>query len=92
MNKTNRRLQLEKIEQVEKKLKARKQKIINGMKSEQRKADTRRKILIGSIIIKDASNNATQQDNIKLKVSRLSERDQKVFESLFESWSDEQGA
>ena len=90
MNKTKRELQLEKIEQTEKRLMARKQKIMNGMKSEQRKADTRRKILIGGFIIKNASNNITQQNKIRSAVSRFSERDQKVFESLFASWSDQQ--
>ncbi len=90
MNKTNRSLQLEKIERVENRLKARKQKIINGMRSDQRKEDTRRKILLGSIMMKAASENESSRNQIKSMVAMMSDRDKKVFETLFESWADQQ--
>ena len=91
MNKINRTLQLEKIEQVENRLKARKQKMTNSIKSGQRKQKTRMKILLGSLLLKEASTNpAVQGIILKQMVSRLSERDQKVFKPLFESWSNQQ--
>jgi len=86
MSKTTRALQLEKIEQVENRLKARKQKIINGMRSEQRKVDTRRKILLGSVMLKSASESELSRNKVKNLVAVMNDRDQMVFETLFETW------
>lgn len=90
MSNTSRDLQLEKIELAEKRLMARKQKITNSIRTDKRKQDTRMKILLGSFWLKKASNNPTVQGRVKQMVSTLSERDQKVFKALFESWSDQQ--
>jgi len=86
MNNTNRKSQLEKLEQTENRLKARKQKIINSMKNDKRKLDTRMKILLGSIMLKVASESEISRKSIRKMVSMLKDRDQKVFETLFESW------
>jgi len=89
MNKTKRELQLEKIEQTEKRLMARKQNIKNIIRNDKRKQETRMKILLGSYVLKRASNTPKAQGRVKEMVSSFSERDQKVFEPLFESWSDQ---
>jgi len=87
MSNTNREAQLEKIEQAEKKLLAKKQRITNIIKTDKRKAETRMKILLGSILLKGASEDEPARQEIKTMVSLLSERDQKAFSVLFESWN-----
>jgi len=87
MRNRNRKLQLEKLEQAENRLKARKQKLINSMKNDKRKLDTRMKILLGSIMLKAASESELSRQKIRNMVATLNERDQKAFETLFESWS-----
>jgi len=89
MSNTNRKSQLEKLEQAENRLRARKQKLLNSMKKDQRKLDTRMKILLGSIMLKAASESESSRQIIRNMVSILNERDQKVFEILFESWSNQ---
>jgi len=86
MSKTIRALQLEKIKQAENRLKTRKQKIIHSIRTEQRKEDTRRKILLGSVMLKAASESKPSRIQIKQMVADMNERDQKVFEPLFETW------
>jgi len=87
MSNRNRESQLERLEQAENRLKARKQKLINSMKNDKRKLDTRMKILLGSIMLKVALENKSSRQNIRNMVAILNERDQKTFETLFESWS-----
>jgi len=89
MSNNNRKQQLEKIEQAENRLQARKQRITNSLKTEQRKLDTRMKILLGSIFLKAAHDDKAVQDEIKKAVLTLSIRDQKAFGTLFESWSNQ---
>jgi len=89
MSNNNRKQQLEKIEQAENRLQARKQRITNSIKTEQRKLDTRMKILLGSLFLKAAQDDGNVQDRVKKAVLTLSIRDQKVFETLFESWSNQ---
>jgi len=86
MGRTSREEQLVKIEQAEKKLQARKQRINSCIKTDGRKQDTRRKILIGSHVLKQASDNPNHQAAIRKAVGQFSERDQAVFDSLFEQW------
>jgi len=89
MSNNNRKQQLEKIEQAENRLQARKQRITNSIKTEQRKLDTRMKIILGSLLLKAAKDDGDVQDEIKKTVSTLSIRDQKAFGTLFESWSNQ---
>ena len=86
MSNKNKKSQLEKIEQSENRLKARKQKLINSMKSDKRKQDTRMKILLGSYLLKQAFDHPNKQDVVRRIVGQFSERDQVVFDSLFELW------
>jgi len=86
MSNTNRKSQLEKLEQAENRLNARKQKLINSMKNDKRKLDTRMKILLGAIVLKSASESDRARQVVRKMVSGLNERDQKSFETLFESW------
>jgi len=89
MSNNKRKQQLEKIEQAENRLQARKQRITNSIKTEQRKLDTRMKIILGSLLLKAAKDDGDVQDEIKKTVSTLSIRDQKAFGTLFESWSNQ---
>jgi len=86
MSNTNRKSQLEKIEQAEKRLKARKHNIINKLKTDKRKLDTRMKVLLGAIVLKKASDSERSRQGVIKIVSSLNKRDQKAFETLFESW------
>jgi len=86
MSNTNRKSQLEKLEQAENRLNARKQKLINSMKNDKRKLDTRMKILLGAIVLKSASESDRARQGVRKMVSGLNERDQKAFETLFETW------
>jgi len=86
MSNTNKKLQLEKLEQAENRLKARKQKLINSMKNDKRKLDTRMKILLGAVVLKSASESERARQAVRKMVSGLNERDQKTFETLFETW------
>ncbi len=87
MSNTNRKSQLEKIEQAENRLKARKQKLINSMKSDKRKLDTRMKILLGAIVLKATSDSEPSRQGVRKMVATLNERDQRAFDTLFETWS-----
>jgi len=89
MSNTNRKSQLEKLEQAEKRLQARKQKLLNRMRNDKRKQATRMKILIGSIILKAASENESGRQTVRNMVSTLKECDQKAFEDLFASWENQ---
>jgi len=89
MSNTNRKSQLEKLEQAENRLKARKQKIINSMKNDERKKVTRMKILLGAIMLKAASESEHSRKKIRNMVSMLKDSDQKVFETLFASWANQ---
>jgi len=86
MSKTIRALQLEEIKQAENRLKTRKQKIIHIIRTEQRKEDTRRKILLGSVMLKSASESELSRNKVKNLVAVMNDRDQMVFETLFETW------
>ncbi|MBN4073308.1 hypothetical protein JYT23_00565 [Mariprofundus ferrooxydans] len=89
MSNTTSELQLAKIEQAENRLKAKKQKVLNTMKTAERKIATRRKILLGSVMLKIASESEASRQKVKKMVSSLQKRDQEVFESLFKSWSNQ---
>ncbi|MDX8406457.1 MAG: hypothetical protein R8K50_09960 [Mariprofundus sp.] len=91
MSNTIREGQLARIEQAEKRLLAKKQRIQSNMRNDKRKLDTRRKILLGSMILKAASVNPGYQVEVRNMVAQLtSERDRLVFASLFEQWDCQQ--
>ena len=87
MSNRNRKSQLEKLEQAENRVKARKQKLINSMRNDKRKLDTRMKVLLGASVLKSASESEPSRQNVRNMVAMLKERDQKAFETLFESWA-----
>lgn len=86
MSNTKRKEQLAKLEQAENRLKARKQKLLNSMKNDKRKLDTRMKILLGAIMLKAAEGSELSRQNVKKMVASLNNRDQKAFDTLFETW------
>jgi len=87
MSGTIREQQLAKIEQAEKRLQAKKRRIHNNIRNDERKLDTRRKILVGSVVLKGASESPEDQDQVRKMVASLTnERDRLAFASLFEQW------
>jgi len=76
-----------KIEEIDKKisvLKARKQNLRAKEKKMQRRHDTRRKIIIGAIVLKAARENEASKKKVLDMIENLQERDKKLFDGYFE--------
>lgn len=50
--------------------------------AKKRKAETRRKIILGGMIIKEARENKTVRDSVIKRIQKMSERDRKLFEDF----------
>jgi len=77
---------LDKIAAIDKKiavLEARKQRLEAFVKTNDRKLDTRRKIIIGAAVLKLASEDDSFKKMVLNIIDSLSERDQQLFEGYF---------
>jgi len=76
------------IENIDKKLavlKARKQELIASEKKMERKHETRRKIIIGAIVLKSARENEASKDKVLNMINGMSDGDKKLFDGYFEN-------
>ena len=71
--------QIERAQRQFEQARARLRQLKNRESVKKRKADTRRKILLGGLLIKHARQNPAVERQIREMVEELSERDKKVF-------------
>jgi len=72
--------EIEKAKEQFEKAKARLKKAQSKVAAQDRKKDTRRKIILGGLILAQAKQNEQTRNWITSKIATLSERDQKLFD------------